>query len=64
HAWSIALIDVPPLCTALLASVFIYRHTARRRKIQAALTAIVVLLLCVLALIAVSRYFFYSQLSH
>jgi drug/metabolite transporter (DMT)-like permease len=34
-----------PLLTTLLASVFVYRHTARRRKLQAALTALIALLL-------------------
>ena len=35
----------PPLVTAFLASMFVYRHTARRRKFQAVLTIILVLLL-------------------
>ena len=34
-----------PVLTTLLASIFVYRHTARRRKLQAALTAIISLLL-------------------
>ncbi len=34
-----------PLLTTLLASIFVYRHTARRRKLQAVLTALVTLLL-------------------
>lgn len=34
-----------PLLTTLLAAVFVYRHTARRRKLQAALTVLVTLLL-------------------
>ena len=34
-----------PVLTTLLAAIFVYRHTARRRKLQAALTAIVSLLL-------------------
>lgn len=34
-----------PVLTTLLASIFVYRHTARRRRLQAALTAIVSLLL-------------------
>jgi hypothetical protein len=29
-----------PLTTCLLAAVFVYRHTARRRKLQAFLTAV------------------------
>jgi hypothetical protein len=34
-----------PVLTTLVASMFVYRHTARRRKLQAALTAIISLLL-------------------
>ncbi|MDQ5844090.1 MAG: hypothetical protein M3539_02205 [Acidobacteriota bacterium] len=34
-----------PLLTTLLAAVFVYRHTARRRKLQAALTVLMTLLL-------------------
>jgi hypothetical protein len=34
-----------PLLTTLLAAIFVYRHTARRRKLQAALTVLVTLLL-------------------
>ena len=32
-----------PVLTTLLAAMFVYRHTARRRKLQAALTAIITL---------------------
>jgi len=64
--WASALIFVfiPWLGGAMLASVFIYRHTARRRKTQAVLTAMLVLLLCCLALGAVSRFFFQLHLSY
>jgi hypothetical protein len=34
-----------PVLFTLLASIFVYRHTARRRKLQAALTAIISLVL-------------------
>ena len=34
-----------PVLTTLLASIFVYRHTARRRRLQAALTALISLLL-------------------
>ena len=37
-----------PTLATLLASMFVYRHTARRRKLQAALTAIIALLLTIL----------------
>jgi len=36
-----------PALTILLASIFVYRHTARRRKLQAMLTAILSLLLVI-----------------
>lgn len=34
-----------PVLTTLLAAMFVYRHTARRRKLQAALTTIISFLL-------------------
>ena len=34
-----------PTATIILASIFVYRHTARRRRLQAALTAILAILL-------------------
>jgi hypothetical protein len=34
-----------PIVTTLLAAIFVYRHTARRRRLQAALTALIALLL-------------------
>jgi ABC-type Fe3+-siderophore transport system permease subunit len=36
-----------PTLATLLASIFVYRHTAKRRKLQAALTAIIALLLTI-----------------
>ena len=47
--WVGLLIYLPPLVASVFASIFVYRHTARRRKLQAALTAILVLILCVVA---------------
>jgi hypothetical protein len=38
---------LPPSATALLAGIFVYRHTAKRRKLQAGLASVLVLLLCV-----------------
>ena len=35
----------PTLLAALLASLFVYRHTARKRKLQGALTLVLVLFL-------------------
>jgi uncharacterized membrane-anchored protein len=37
-----------PALTTFLASIFVYRHTARRRKFQAVLTAMIALLLTIL----------------
>jgi hypothetical protein len=37
-----------PILTTLLVSIFVYRHTARRRKLQAVLTATIALLLTIL----------------
>lgn len=43
-----------PVVTILLASIFVYRHTARRRKLQAALTAILSILLTILIFVIAS----------
>ena len=43
-----------PTLTILLASIFVYRHTARRRKLQAILTATIALLLTILFFIVAS----------
>src|SRR5437870_611680 len=53
NGWLSILLTLPPLIAAFLACIFIYRHTARRRKLQAALTLILVLLLSFGAHIAV-----------
>ena len=45
---------VLPVAGVSYASIFVYRHTARRRKLQAALTAVLALLLCLSAFIAAS----------
>lgn len=58
HGWTAIVIYAIPLATAIAASVFVYRHTARRRKLQAVLTAILVLLLSLLAFTALSLGFF------
>ncbi len=42
--WALATYLLPILAT-LFAAIFVYRHTARRRKLQAALTAMISLLL-------------------
>ena len=45
---------VLPGAAVSYASIFVYRHTARRRKMQAALTAILALVLCLSTFIAAS----------
>jgi hypothetical protein len=46
---------ISSLAVATLAAVFVYRHTARRRKLQAALTALLSLVLTAAAALAVAR---------
>ena len=43
-----------PIATIAFASIFVYRHTARRRKLQAFLTAILAILLTLAFLITAS----------
>ena len=43
-----------PFTATLLASIFVYRHTARRRKLQAILTATLSILLTILIFIIAS----------
>ena len=43
-----------PVIAILLASIFVYRHTARRRKLQAILTATLSILLTILIFIIAS----------
>ena len=45
-----------PVLTVWLATLFVYRHTARRRKIQAALTTIIALLLTIAVFVLASIY--------
>ena len=51
----VAATFVLPLAAVLLSSIFVYRHTARRRKLQAFLTAILaaILSLCLLVLASI-----------
>ncbi len=44
-----------PLVIDTLASIFVYRHTARRRKLQATLTAILSITLTVMVLFIVAQ---------
>ena len=43
-----------PTLATLLSSMFVYRHTARRRRLQAALTAIIALVLTILLFLLAS----------
>ena len=43
-----------PIATIIFASIFVYRHTARRRRLQAFLTAILAALLTIALLIFAS----------
>lgn len=51
--WGLAALLVP-LAAITYACVFVYRHTARRRTLQAAATALLALLLTLTALLVVS----------
>ncbi len=43
----VTLTYLAPVLATLLASIFVYRHTARRRKLQAVLTALISLVLTI-----------------
>ena len=43
-----------PIAATAFASIFVYRHTARRRKLQAVLTALIAILLTLAFFIAAS----------
>jgi len=47
HDWLLLAGAIVPLAIAVYAGVFVYRHTARRRKTQAVVTVIVALFLTV-----------------
>jgi len=51
--WADALLFVGPLGAIVYASIFVYRHTPRRRALQAALTAIFGSLLTAAGILAV-----------
>lgn len=58
---------IAPIVMAAAASVFVYRHTARRRKLQAVLCAILTLFLTVDAYVGASAFFharFYIPKTH
>ena len=49
YGWQSLMVNLPPLLGSVLAAIFAYRHTARRRRLQAVLTGILVLLFSVIA---------------
>ena len=49
HDWLLAGSLALPLSTAVLAAIFAYRHSAKRRKLQAIITAVLALLFSVAA---------------
>jgi cytochrome bd-type quinol oxidase subunit 2 len=55
--WSLLLSAIIPLGTAAYAGVFVYRHTARRRKTQATFAVMLALLLTLGTYLAVSKVF-------
>lgn len=58
HGWLEAMIILPTVLFALMASFFVYRHTALRRKLQATLTVILGLALSLAFYIAALFVFF------
>jgi uncharacterized membrane protein len=52
--WLLLATFVLPLATILLACMFVYRHTAKRRKLQALVTGLLALLLVLGAFISFS----------
>lgn len=50
----LGLLFAPIAVVAVVASIFVYRHTARRRKTQAGITVILSFILAVLALYLIS----------
>lgn len=58
-AWTLALAPVAilaPVATTVTACVFVYRHTARRRTLQAMLTALLTTTFVLLIIYAVHHY--------
>jgi cytochrome bd-type quinol oxidase subunit 2 len=57
HDWILFLTMLIPIIVAILAGVFVYRHTARRRKTQALLVAILSLILSAAGYVVASSLF-------
>ena len=56
-AWLLAVAVLAPLGATAYAAVFVYRHTARRRTLQAAATALFSIALTLAALLALPYFF-------
>ena len=64
HGWFLLVSTLMPLMVAVSVGLFIYRHTAKRRKLQALLTAILTLLLTVAIYVLAMRFWssrYYTQ---
>jgi hypothetical protein len=59
--WLYLALLLPPLLVAVLGGIFAYRHTANRRKLQAFLTGILVLLFCFAEFIALERFLAFAD---
>ena len=57
HDWLLPASALVPLAIAVYAGVFVYRHTARRRKTQAVVALILALLLTAGAYVAAAQVF-------
>jgi uncharacterized membrane protein len=55
--WRLLSSFAVPLVTTVAASIFVYRHTSRRRKLQAFLTTILVLIATLILYLAASTLF-------
>jgi hypothetical protein len=56
--WIGLAVIVLPLAAITFASIFVYRHTAKRRTLQAAATAMLAIVLTLFALLFVPSFFF------
>jgi hypothetical protein len=56
YSWLTSLSLIIPIAVSAFAAIFVYRHTAQRRKTQALLTIILTLLLTLSVYVAVMRY--------
>lgn len=59
--WLYLELSLPPFFVAVLGGIFAYRHTAHRRKLQAFLTGILVLLFCFAEFIALERFLAFAD---